>query len=133
MSRIRAKDTKPELALRRALSNAGVRGYRLNPKNIIGRPDICFVGKKVAVFVHGCYWHRCPYCQLSLPKSHSVFWSEKFKKNVDRDKNKEYILKHQGWKVLVFWECKIKTDAEKIAAKINKVISKRIYGKDQCR
>ncbi len=129
MSRIRAKDTKPELDLRRALGVKRVRGYRLHYKSIAGRPDITFVGKKVAIFVHGCFWHRCPHCKLSNPKSHSSFWNEKFKNNVDRDARKEYILKKSGWKVLVFWECQIKKNVEKIVNKISKVLLKREYVK----
>lgn len=122
MSRIRAKDTKPEITLRKALYQAGVRGYRLHPKKVIGRPDICFIGKKVAIFVHGCFWHRCPYCHPSLPKSHSSFWAEKFKKNVDRDRKKEYILSREGWKVLICWECLVRDDLEHIVQHIKRVV-----------
>jgi len=68
MSANRAKDTRPEVALRKALRRAGGRGYRLHYKRVPGRPDIAFVSKRVAVFVNGCYWHRCPKCDLPLPK-----------------------------------------------------------------
>lgn len=107
MSKIRAKDTKPELLLRKALWNNGLRGYRLHWKKAPGRPDICFPGKKLAIFVHGCYWHRCPYCKLSTPKTHKRFWKSKFKRNKERDKRKLRALKKGGWKVITFWECQI--------------------------
>ncbi len=104
---IRAKDTKPELIFRKLLQTNGLKGYRLHWK-IPGRPDIAFVGKKVAIFVHGCYWHRCPSCGLRIPKSNSGFWQTKFEKNVERDRVKEELLKAEGWKVFVFWECDVK-------------------------
>lgn len=62
MSAVRGKDTKPELALRKALKDVGIQGYRLHWKRAPGRPDIAYPGSKVAIFVHGCFWHRCPYC-----------------------------------------------------------------------
>jgi DNA mismatch endonuclease (patch repair protein) len=129
MSRIRAKDTKPELRLRKALSSQGIRGYRLHHRTTPGRPDISFIGKKIAIFVHGCFWHRCPHCQLDLPKSHSRFWRDKFKNNVDRDARKEYDLKENGWNVMVFWECQINKDLENIVNKIDKIVQKRGYVK----
>lgn len=104
------KDTKPEIALRKALRDVGIPGYRLHWKKLPGRPDIVYPGKMIAVFVNGCYWHRCPYCNLPLPKSHIEFWDEKFKKNSERDKKKKELLELEGWKVLVFWECMIKKD-----------------------
>ena len=107
MSANKAKDTKPELKLRRALWKAGIKGYRLNWKHVPGRPDIAFVGKKIAIFVHGCYWHRCPECDLPLPKSNTKFWKEKFDRNIFRDKKKKRELTHLGWNVLEFWECEI--------------------------
>ena len=81
MSANRAKDTKPELLLRQALWQSGHRGYRLHHKKIPGRPDITFVGKKVAIFVHGCFWHRCPKCAYTLPKNNTAFWQAKFDRN----------------------------------------------------
>ncbi|GAA4326161.1 hypothetical protein GCM10023149_28810 [Mucilaginibacter gynuensis] len=108
MSANKAKDTKPELLLRKALFQRGIRGYRLNWKNVPGRPDIAFPGKKVAIFVHGCFWHRCPTCNLTLPKSNQDFWSQKFTKNVDRDRAKRDQLIAMNWKVITVWECELK-------------------------
>ena len=110
MSANKAKNTKPEILLRKALWEEGIRGYRLNWKKAPGRPDIAFPGKKIAIFINGCYWHRCPKCDLPLPKSNVQFWKDKFDKNIARDKKKNKELLDLGWNVLVFWECDIKTD-----------------------
>ncbi len=107
MSAIRGKNTRPEMTLRKALWAEGLRGYRLHWEKAPGRPDICFPGKKIGIFVHGCYWHRCPYCKPSIPKTHKSFWEDKFEKNKERDERKKNALKKNGWKVLVFWECQI--------------------------
>lgn len=110
MSSIKGKNTKPELKLRKALWHSGVKGYRLHWKKVPGRPDIAFPGKKLAIFVNGCFWHRCPYCNPSKPKSNTEFWEKKFEKNISRDKEKVRELEKLGWKVITIWECKIKTD-----------------------
>lgn len=109
MSHNKAKNTKPELLVRKALWEKGHRGYRLHPKNIPGRPDIAFIGKKIAIFVNGCYWHRCPTCNYGIPKTNSKFWENKFSKNVERDKRKIKELKELGWKVVTIWECELKS------------------------
>jgi DNA mismatch endonuclease, patch repair protein len=122
MSSIKAKDTKPELLFRRHLWKAGLRGYRLHPA-IPGRPDIAFPSKKIAIFIHGCYWHRCPKCNLSVPKSNSTFWKEKFTRNVERDRRKEADLIKLGWVVLVFWECEVKSMADILAKNVKNTIN----------
>src|SRR5688572_12008011 len=88
MSANKAKNSKPEVHLRKALWNQGAKGYRLHYKKVPGRPDICYVSKKVAIFVNGCFWHRCPHCNYQLPKTNTEFWKEKFGKNVNRDLKK---------------------------------------------
>ena len=118
MSSNKAKNTKPELKLRKALYADGIRGYRLNWKKVPGKPDIAFPGRKISIFINGCYWHRCPYCELSLPKTNTDFWKKKFEKNIKRDKKKEKELLDLGWTVLVFWECKIKTNIKDCINKI---------------
>ena len=118
MSSNKAKNTKPELKLRKALYADGVRGYRLNWKKVPGKPDIAFPGKKISIFINGCYWHRCPHCELPLPKTNTEFWKEKFEKNIKRDKKKEKELLDLGWTVLVFWECKINTNIKDCINKI---------------
>lgn len=118
MSANGAKDTKPELFLRKALWHTGIRGYRKNWKKAPGRPDIAFPARKIAIFVNGCFWHRCPYCKPSLPKSHSSFWEQKFSKNVNRDKIKILQLKRANWKVLTIWECQLKKKLQWSVARI---------------
>ena len=122
MSANKAKGTLPELKLRKALRDIGLSGYRLNKKDIPGRPDIAFVGKKVAIFINGCFWHRCPRCDLPLPKSNIDFWKDKFEKNVNRDRDKKGSLESDGWTVLVIWECEIKQDIDGVVSRIRSVL-----------
>lgn len=122
MSSISDRNTKPEIKLRTAMYFNGIRGYRLHWKKVPGRPDICFPGKKLAIFVNGCFWHRCPYCKPPMPKSHTKFWENKFERNVNRDKKKISLLKKDGWKVLVLWECRIKKDINKSILKVMRVV-----------
>lgn len=118
MSANRAKDSKPELLLRKVLWNSGHRGYRLHYKKVPGRPDISYVSKKLAIFVHGCFWHRCPKCDYTLPKTNRKFWKAKFDRNVARDNKKVVDLKALGWKVITVWECELKTNPSKILRNI---------------
>jgi DNA mismatch endonuclease (patch repair protein) len=108
MSRNKGKDTKPELLLRKLLWKNGLRGYRVHPKNIPGKPDVCFVSRKIAIFINGCFWHRCPYCNYQLPKHNRQFWKNKFNRNVIRDEEKIRQLKMSKWKVITIWECELK-------------------------
>lgn len=125
MSANRAKDTKPELILRRRLYQEGVRGYRIHYRKVPGSPDICFTAKKIAIFIHGCFWHRCPKCNLPLPKSNIAFWQKKFDDNKKRDQNKIDLLVNSGWKVIVVWECEIKKDLNLVANRIKETICRR--------
>jgi DNA mismatch endonuclease (patch repair protein) len=104
----RGKDTGPELELRRLLREAGFPGYRLHWKKAPGHPDIAYPGRKVAIFVHGCFWHRCPKCNPPLPKANQEYWSKKFALNQERDRRKIEALEAAGWRVVVVWECEIK-------------------------
>lgn len=110
MSAIRSKNTKPELVLRKELWNLGIRGYRLHVKNLEGKPDIVFSKKKIAIFINGCFWHRCPHCNLPLPKVNVDYWENKFHKNQERDIRKRDQLISLGWEVIILWECEIKKD-----------------------
>lgn len=122
MSANKAKHTKLELTLRRYIWKKGIRDYRVNYKKIPGRPDICFVGKKVAIFVHGCFWHHCPICSLRIPKHNSEFWRHKFETNTTRDERKIRELTEMGWTTLVVWECQMKKDLEGVVGKIRLLI-----------
>lgn len=104
----RSKDTGPELQVRHALRDAGLSGYRLHWKKASGRPDISYPGRKLAIFVNGCYWHRCPWCSLPMPKTNPGFWEEKFARNRARDQRNHEQLASEGWRVLVVWECRLK-------------------------
>jgi DNA mismatch endonuclease (patch repair protein) len=110
MARVRGRDTKPEMRVRRALHAAGLR-YRLHAKALPGKPDIVLPSRKVAVFVHGCFWHRHPDpdCKLArLPKTRLDFWIPKLEGNRARDERKKAEIEALGWTVVVVWECEIK-------------------------
>lgn len=106
----KGKDTKPELLVRERLCQAGLTGYRLQWK-APGRPDIAWPGKKVAVFINGCFWHRCSRCNPSTPKKNVEYWNAKFARNVERDRQNLAALADEGWTVHVIWECQLKKDA----------------------
>lgn len=121
MSRIRGKNTRPEVKLRKALHRLGMR-YRLHGAGLPGKPDIVFARYKAIIFVHGCFWHRHPGCSIATtPKSNTDFWLDKFQKNIARDAKAVETLKLLGWHVLVIWECnlssakKTNSTAEQIA------------------
>ncbi|RWF68467.1 MAG: DNA mismatch endonuclease Vsr [Mesorhizobium sp.] len=105
MSRIRGKDTKAEIAVRKAATALGSR-YRLNRRDLPGTPDLVIPRLKVVVFVHGCFWHRHSGCKYSYsPKSNIEFWEKKFQHNVARDGRVKGELERLGWRVVVIWEC----------------------------
>jgi len=105
MAGIRGKNTKPEIALRKALHAMGFR-FRLHDKRLPGRPDIVLPKWKVAIEVHGCFWHRHEGCRYSsTPATRSDFWAEKFAANVARDRRNLEQLLEEGWRTAVVWEC----------------------------
>lgn len=107
MSRVGQKNTGPELAVRRMLYAAGWR-YRLHRKGLPGTPDIVFVSRRAALFVHGCFWHGHS-CRLGrLPKSRREFWEAKIAANRERDTKKVLQLVDQGWRVMTIWQCSLK-------------------------
>lgn len=103
----RRSNTKPELLVRQRLRAAGLTGYRLQWK-VPGHPDIAWPGKRIAIFVNGCFWHRCPRCKPSMPKSNVEYWVVKFQRNVERDERSRAALEQMGWTVNVIWECQLK-------------------------
>lgn len=116
------RGTTPELALRKALRAAGARGYRLNARIEGVRPDIVFGPSRVAIFVHGCFWHHCPTCRYPLPRSHRDFWLAKFRRNRQRDREKRRRLERAGWRVAEVWEHEIADDLARIAKRIRAMV-----------
>ena len=113
MSHIRSKDTSIELKVRKYLFFLGYR-YRVNYKELPGKPDIVFTKKKIAIFIHGCYWHghNCNSRYAHVSKSNTDYWNTKIQRNQERDKRNIEQLEKDGWKVIVLWECEIKDNFE---------------------
>lgn len=122
MSRIKSKNTAPEMIFRRYVWKSKMGGYRVSPK-LIGRPDLYFPGKRTAVFIDGCFWHKCPKCYVE-PKSRIRFWQKKIKENVDRDLQINKQLGEQNIKVFRIWEHEIKNDVAKCYTTLMEVLKK---------
>lgn len=121
MSRVKGKDTKPEMKVRRLIHRLGFR-YRLHVADLPGKPDLVFAGKKSVIFVHGCFWHRhrgCPLCRM--PKSKLDFWKSKLEGNRKRDSRNQQKLRKEGWRVLIVWECQL-TNEETLTSTIVKFL-----------
>lgn len=108
MSRIRGKDTRPEMIVRRFLHASGFR-YRLHRHDLPGRPDIVLPRCAVVIFVNGCFWHAHTCQKGRIPATRSTFWAEKFAKNQARDKKNRRLLRKAGWHVITLWECSLTT------------------------
>ena len=123
MSRIQGRDTKPELLVRRLLHAAGLR-YRLHAKELPGKPDIVFRPARLAVFVHGCFWHmhRCRYGKPA-PATNKDFWAEKRRGNRERDKRHRAELRAAGWRVIEIWECQTR-DPEILQPRIDEIVAR---------
>lgn len=108
MSRIRSKDTKPEMLVRRFLHKNGFR-YRLHVRNLPGKPDIVLPKYKTVIFIHGCFWHGHEGCRYYVvPKTRTEWWLNKINGNIANDNNAAAILKDAGWKIITLWECELK-------------------------
>ncbi len=123
MSRIKGKNTKPEILVRSLLHVMGYR-FRLHKKNLPGKPDIVLKKYKSVVFVHGCYWHRhsCNRGQ-SMPKTNEKFWEKKFQGTIKRDMITKKLLQDAGWKVIVVWQCEL-TNQEKLCRRLKHELQK---------
>lgn len=116
MARVRGKDTRPEMTVRRLVHAMGYR-YRLHRRGLPGSPDLALITRRKAIFVHGCFWHRHPdpCCKLArLPKSRPEFWIPKLERNRQRDIENQQALRAMGWDYLVIWECQLKDKASLI-------------------
>jgi len=118
MSRIKGKDTKPEILVRSMLHRAGYR-FRKNVKTLPGKPDIVLPKYKTVIFVHGCFWHRHKGCkQATTPKTNKAFWNNKFERNVSNDRKHQRELKKLGWKVVTVWTCGIDKNPDRVLQKL---------------
>lgn len=124
MAAIRAKNTKPELALRAALREAGATGYRLHRKDIPGRPDVAFIRWGVAVFVDGVFWHGHP-DHWNPEKASSDYWRTKIARNIERDRTADVALTEMGWTVIRMWDQEVKADVAECARRITAALSAR--------
>lgn len=121
MSRIKSKNTKPELLLRSALHKEGFR-YRIHINDLPGKPDIVMPKYKTVIFVNGCFWHYHKKCTDGrIPKSNTIFWEEKISHNVEKDEVNYGYCRKLGWKVLVVWECEIEKDLNEVVNQIKRV------------
>lgn len=124
MSKIKGKDTKPEIKLRKSLFSDGYR-YRTNKWFLIEgcrfKPDMTFPSKKAVIFIDGCFWHKCPSC-FKRPMSNKKYWDKKIKDNIDRDKRQNRLLRKNGWLVIRVWEHEVNNDLKKV----KKVIISRL-------
>lgn len=119
----RGRDTGPERVLRQGLRAAGLRGYRISRRVEGVRPDVVFGRSRVAVFVHGCFWHRCPTCSFPLPSSNRDFWKSKFSANRKRDARTKRSLQDRGWTVITVWSHEVDGDVTEVVARIARVLA----------
>ena len=130
MSRIRGRDTKPELLVRRIAHGLGFR-FRLHRRDLPGCPDIVFPKYRAVIQVHGCFWHRHPDCRFaSSPKTRVEYWTKKFEGNVQRDRRNERALTDLGWRTMVIWECETK-DTKAVAARIESFLREKDSDSDE--
>jgi len=113
MSRIRSRYTSPEIAARHYLRQMGIR-YRSHPKNIPGKPDFILLTAKQLVYIDGCFWHGHTCRDGQLPKTNSIYWTEKIRRNKRRDRKVTRELRNSGWKVYRFWACKLEQEFSKL-------------------
>lgn len=126
MSRIRGKDTRPEVKLRSLLHRAGFR-FRVHDSRLPGKPDIVLPRYRSVIFVNGCFWHRhqgCRYC--TTPATRKDFWDRKFSETVQRDQAKKIQLEEAGWRVFTVWECELKRDSEIVLTSLISELRKEV-------
>lgn len=123
MSKIRSKDTKPEIILRSNLHNLGYR-FRIHRKDLPGKPDIILPKYNTIIYVHGCFWHYHKDCKEGrIPVTNSNFWREKLYKNIERDKHHQLACEKLGWKVFVAWECEIENSLNELLIRIKQKLN----------
>ena len=123
MQAVRSQDTRPEMIVRRFLHASGLR-YRLHDRRLPGAPDLVFPSRRVALFVHGCFWHQHANCKAAKrPKSRTEYWNPKLDRNIERDRKQQLELESKGWNVIVIWECETKCmeNLKALANRINEI------------
>ena len=127
MASIRSTNTKPELALRSRLFKKGYR-FRIHKRDLPGKPDIVFPKHRLAIFVHGCFWHLHDDCRDGhIPKSREEYWRPKLEKNVQRDTQHNLSLKELGWEVVIVWECEIRKRIDEVIQSIERSLILHTY------
>lgn len=122
MRRVKGKDTSIELSVRKKLWHEGMRGYRIHYK-LPGKPDIVFTRYKLAIFIDGCFWHKCPFC-YRRPESRTDYWDQKICRNVNRDFSVNRELRELGWSVIRFWEHDVTRDIDEVIRKIERCLER---------
>jgi len=126
MSRIKGRNTGPEMRLRSLLHRAGFR-FRLHAKELPGRPDIILPKYSAVIFVHGCFWHRHAGCRnASMPSTRTEFWQAKFESNIGRDERSRTALQAAGWTVFTVWECELRSDALGLMQRLSRDIQEAV-------
>ena len=120
MSRVRSKDTTPEIQVRKALHRAGFR-FRLHRTNLPGKPDLVFPRYRLALFVHGCFWHRHGCKRTTMPKTNREFWTQKFCRTMERDQRVAAELEELGWATTVIWECQLETGINRLIETLTRI------------
>lgn len=126
MSQIRARNTKPEIKFRKLLSNKGIKNYKINYSSLPGKPDIVFIKNRVAIFIDGCFWHKCPVCFIK-PKTRVKFWMEKIRENLQRDREVNKELKKKDWSVIRIREHDVERNSEQILLRFLKILRHKRY------
>ena len=122
MAQVRSqRNRSTEWRLRLALVRAGIRGWTLNPTDVLGKPDFVFAAQRLVVFVDGCFWHGCPKCKR-VPSSNVKYWVPKLRRNRNRDRTVDRSLRNAGWRVLRFWEHQLKHTSS-VVARIDRLIA----------
>lgn len=119
-----ANDTSPEILLRSALWKSGIRGYRKHLQHLPGRPDVAFPRHRLAVFIHGCFWHRCPKCNILIPRTNTSYWEEKLRRNVERDQRVFGHLEQLGWRTMRLWECEIRESLDQCIREVGEELQR---------
>lgn len=126
MRRVKSKNTQPELLVRRKLHSRGFR-FRVHDGKLPGSPDLVFPKYKVALFIHGCFWHRHAGCRAaSTPSTNKAYWNKKFKRTLQRDRETSSLLKKLGWRVFVVWECSLSKKSQEMTLEtLDRAIKKK--------